>query len=94
MTDRTRSPRSADRDERAIVRVARDKAHPYSIVNNTPLRDPRLSWPAKGIIGYLLTMPDDWQVMMGHLTPLHRILDYVLCHNHLKITFLNILFHL
>ena len=67
MTDRCRSPRSADRDERAIVRVARDRAHPYSIVNNTAWRDPRLSWPAKGIIGYLLTMPDDWQVMMGHL---------------------------
>ncbi len=67
MTDRSRPPRSADRDERAIIRVTRDKAHPYTIVNNTALRDPRLSWPAKGIIGYLLTMPDDWQVMMRHL---------------------------
>ena len=61
------SPRSADRDERAIIRVARDKAHPYTIVNNTALRDPRLSWKAKGLIGYLLTMPDDWRVMMCHL---------------------------
>ena len=67
MKGRSHSLRSADRDERAIVRVARDRAHPYSIVNNTAWRDPRLSWPAKGIIGYLLTMPDDWQVMMGHL---------------------------
>ena len=67
MTGRSHLPRSADRDERAIIRVARDRAHPYSIVNNTPLRDPRLSWQAKGIIGHLLTMPDDWQVMMGHL---------------------------
>ncbi len=67
MKGRPHSPRSADRDERAIIRVARDKAHPYTIINNTPLRDSRLSWKAKGLIGYLLTMPDDWQVMMCHL---------------------------
>ena len=67
MKGRSHSLRSADRDERAIIRVARDKAHPYTIINNTPLRDPRLSWKAKGMIGYLLTMPDDWQVLMCHL---------------------------
>ncbi len=67
MTDRTRSARLADQDERAIIRVERNKAHPYTLMNNTPMRDPGLSWKARGIIGYLLTMPDDWRVLVRHL---------------------------
>ena len=62
---RQRAP--AGPDGRAILRVSRDRDHPYTIMNNTPLRDTRLSWKARGRIGYLLTMPDDWRVMVCHL---------------------------
>lgn len=41
-----------------IVRV--EKNTNYSVVNNTGLRDERLSWKAKGILAYILTLPDDW----------------------------------
>ncbi|TEA54659.1 DnaD domain protein [Bacillus sp. BH2] len=41
-----------------IVRVEKNKN--YSVVNNTGLRDERLSWKAKGILAYILTLPDDW----------------------------------
>ncbi|EJR53675.1 hypothetical protein IIO_05932, partial [Bacillus cereus VD115] len=41
-----------------IIRV--EKNRNYSVINNTGLRDERLSWKAKGILAYILTLPDDW----------------------------------
>ncbi|TCJ79086.1 UNVERIFIED_ORG: DnaD/phage-associated family protein [Bacillus cereus] len=41
-----------------ILRVKKD--HNYSVINNTGLKDKRLSWKAKGILAYILTLPDDW----------------------------------
>lgn len=41
-----------------IFRVKKD--HNYSVINNTGLKDKRLSWKAKGILAYILTLPDDW----------------------------------
>ena len=34
---------------------------------DTPLRDPRLSWKAKGIAAYLLSKPPGWQIWTGDL---------------------------
>ncbi|SDY37924.1 DnaD domain protein [Bacillus sp. 166amftsu] len=41
-----------------IFRVKKDNN--YSVINNTSLKDERLSWKAKGILAYILTLPDDW----------------------------------
>ncbi|MFK4329085.1 DnaD/phage-associated family protein [Bacillus sp. RC55] len=41
-----------------IFRVKKDNN--YSVINNTGLKDQRLSWKAKGILAYILTLPDDW----------------------------------
>ena len=41
-----------------IVRVAKNSN--YVVMNRTALNDKRLSWKAKGIMAYLLSMPDDW----------------------------------
>ncbi|WP_397537850.1 DnaD domain-containing protein [Rummeliibacillus pycnus] len=41
-----------------IMRVA--KNNNYTVMNRTALNDTRLSWKAKGIIAYMLSMPDDW----------------------------------
>ncbi|WP_144499352.1 DnaD domain-containing protein [Bacillus sp. FDAARGOS_235] len=42
----------------ATFRVNKDKN--YTTINNTGLKDERLSWKAKGILAYILTLPDDW----------------------------------
>jgi DnaD/phage-associated family protein len=46
----------------AIVRV--EKTKNYSVIANTGLRDERLSWKARGILAYLLTLPDGWTVYL------------------------------
>ncbi len=43
-----------------IIRVR--KTGNFSVINNTGLQDERLSWGARGILAYLLSKPDDWQV--------------------------------
>ncbi|MDH2862623.1 helix-turn-helix domain-containing protein, partial [Bacillus cytotoxicus] len=41
-----------------IYRVVKDSN--YTTINNTGLKDERLSWKAKGILAYILSLPDDW----------------------------------
>ena len=41
-----------------IFRVKKDTN--YSVIHNTPLRDENLSWRAKGLLAYMLSLPDDW----------------------------------
>ena len=49
----------------SIVRVAKNSN--YVVMNRTALNDKRLSWKAKGIMAYLLSMPDDWVFYMDEL---------------------------
>jgi hypothetical protein len=44
----------------SIVRVIKDKTHPYLIMNKTVLEDKRLSFKATGLLTYLLGKPDNW----------------------------------
>ena len=39
----------------------------FTILDNTGLRDPNISWKAKGLLAYLLHLPDDWQVYLSDL---------------------------
>ncbi|WP_017763519.1 DnaD domain protein [Bacillus thuringiensis] len=48
-----------------IIRVKKDSN--YSVINNTGLKDERLSWKAKGILAYALTLPDDWTFHISEL---------------------------
>ncbi|WP_263707886.1 helix-turn-helix domain-containing protein [Shouchella tritolerans] len=41
-----------------IFRVS--KTSNYVVMNRTGLNDKRLSWKAKGLLAYMLSMPDDW----------------------------------
>ncbi len=54
----------------SIFRV--EKNANYTVMNRTALNDKRLSWKAKGIIAYMLSMPDDWvfyiQELITHST--------------------------
>ncbi|QPQ35926.1 DnaD domain-containing protein [Lysinibacillus sp. JNUCC-52] len=48
-----------------IIRVA--KNNNYVVMNRTALNDNRLSWKAKGIMAYMLSMPDDWVFYLDEL---------------------------
>lgn len=41
-----------------ILRIQKDEN--YSVISNEPLNDDRLSWEARGVMGYLLTKPNNW----------------------------------
>lgn len=47
------------------IRVKKD-AHYFS-ASNEPFNDKRLSWEARGLMGYLLSKPNDWEVRMSDL---------------------------
>ena len=49
-------------DRVATFRVSKDKN--YTTINNTGLKDKRLTWKAKGILAYILSLPDDWVFYM------------------------------
>ena len=46
--------------EKNILRISKDKENPYVMINKNVMQDERLSWKARGLIGYLLSLPDDW----------------------------------
>ena len=43
------------------------KLNNFTAVNNEFIRDEKLSWKAKGIIIYLLSLPDDWNLHLSEL---------------------------
>lgn len=43
-----------------IRRAKHDKEHPYVMISKNIFRDPDLSLKAKGLLGYLLSLPDNW----------------------------------
>lgn len=48
--------------EQNIFRVQKNKDNPYIMLNKEFLNNPYLSWKAKGLLAYLLSLPDDWKV--------------------------------
>lgn len=49
----------------SIIRV--NKSEQYTVIANQPLNDERLSWEARGVLAYLLSKPDGWQVRIADL---------------------------
>ena len=43
------------------------KDRDYTVINNTVLKDERLSWKAKGLFCYLLSLPEDWNICLSDL---------------------------
>lgn len=59
-----------------IIRVRKDGN--YFTASNEPFVDPRLSWETRGMIGYLLTKPNNWETRIEDLkkqgpAKLHKI---------------------
>lgn len=45
-----------------IFRTRKNRDNPYVMVHQDLFSDKRLSWEARGMLGYLLSKPDDWEV--------------------------------
>jgi hypothetical protein len=50
----------------SIIRVRKESN--FVIVSRFPLEDERLTWEARGLYGFLLAKPDNWQISLKHLT--------------------------
>jgi hypothetical protein len=50
-----------------IIRTHKNKNNPYFLANKALFEDARLSWRARGIMAYLLSKPDDWEVRVKDL---------------------------
>lgn len=55
---------------RNIVRV--NKTNNYTVMSNHHLRNEKLSWKAKGIHSYILSLPDDWKIIIEHLKTISK----------------------
>lgn len=50
-----------------IYRVVKNKDNPYVMVDRRPIDNPQLSYKAKGMLTYLLSRPDGWEINMTDL---------------------------
>lgn len=50
-----------------IFRVMKNPDNPYVMVDRRPIDNPKLSYRAKGVLTYLLSRPDGWEVNIGDL---------------------------
>lgn len=53
--------------DKNILRINKNKDNPYTMINKNVLQDERLSWKARGLMGYLLSLPDDWVIYLEEL---------------------------
>lgn len=54
-------------NDKTIFRRAKDRDNPYAMIDRAIFEDEALSWKAKGLLGYLLSRPDDWVTRMSDL---------------------------
>lgn len=52
--------------KKTIIRVRKESN--FVIISRFPLEDERLTWEARGLYGFLLAKPDNWQISLSHLT--------------------------
>lgn len=50
-----------------IIRVAKNKDNPYLILNKDCINNCNVSWSAKGLHTYLMSLPDDWEIYVTEL---------------------------
>ena len=58
--------------KQSMFRVEKDRSNPYVVLNKEFLNDVNLSLKAKGLLSYLLTLPDDWQIYENELVQHHK----------------------
>ena len=50
-----------------IHRSKHDRENPYVMINKKMLHDPNLDPQDKGVLAYLLSLPNDWDINLSHL---------------------------
>jgi len=53
--------------ETSIFRQEHNTGNPYAMICKATLHDKKLSWKARGILAYLLSLPNDWQIYENEL---------------------------
>lgn len=51
----------------SIIRVQKNKDNPYVMINKECIKDDNLTWAAKGLHTYLLSLPDNWTIYVNEL---------------------------
>ncbi len=54
-------------DGKTIIRVQKNRENPYVMIRKTVFEDDRISWKGKGLMGYFLSKPDNWQIIVSDL---------------------------
>jgi predicted GIY-YIG superfamily endonuclease len=52
----------ADSGKTQIFRVARNSENPFANIPRAMINDAQLSWAARGLLAYIFSKPDDWEV--------------------------------
>lgn len=52
----------------ALVAIRHKRKDNYTIVNNRPIRDKKISFKATGLLLYLMHLPEDWRLNLRDLT--------------------------
>ena len=60
-------PPRAENPNQKLTIIRGPKVAHYFVVDNALFCDERLSWEARGLMGYLLSKPDDWKVRLYDL---------------------------
>jgi hypothetical protein len=50
----------------SIIRIEKKEKN-FTIIDNTPIHDTSISWGAKGLLVYLLSLPNNWKINIEHL---------------------------
>lgn len=50
-----------------VLFIREKKDRDFTVIDNTCLKDPRLSWKAKGLFCYILSLPEDWQIHLSEI---------------------------
>ena len=51
-----------------IIRAPRSSEHPYFVCRRACAQDDRLTWEARGVLWYVLSKPDDWEIQETDLS--------------------------
>jgi hypothetical protein len=54
--------------DNCIIRKAKTNDNPFVMISRMALQNPRLSFKARGLLAYILSLPDDWKLYIRELT--------------------------
>jgi len=66
MNDNPIGPQSQSLNPETVVRILKHE-NPYLMVDRATVQDERLSWEARGLLVYLLSLPPNWDIRVRHL---------------------------